>query len=244
MTNEELKRMLPPGPYSNLPEGFELTKDNAKTLYHAMFCSFFLIKQGVIDWFNENISKEDLIKWSNEYIENKITAFKDRMNVCLKTDITRDYLSDLVHDIYMMLRVYTNDDAVINEIIEFLKEFDNNVGYFYFGQRYVEDHQFPASGKEIFSCNWPTSDLTGWVVTLYNEHKYVLLNKLLDDICIPSLENYGVQSEIKEKLNITDFYWGLKNDFSEFKNHLNMYKEYFKGTEFEHKFDNVAVKKE
>lgn len=244
MTNEELKRMLPPGPYSNLPEGFELTKDNAKTLYHAMFCSFFLIKQGVIDWFNENVSKEDLIKWSNEYIENKITAFKDRMNVCLKTDITRDYLSDLVHDIYMMLRVYTNDDAVINEIIEFLKEFNNKVGYFYFGQRYVEDHQFPALRKSLLFRPYPNEDWSGWVATLYNEHKSDLLNKLLDEICIPSLENYGIQSEIKKKLNITDFYTGLVDDYSYFYSDLALYKEYFKGTKFEHKFDNVTVKKE
>ena len=209
-----------------------------------MDCDFFCIKQGIIDWFNENVFKEEMINWNKEYIEDKINEFKERMNICLTTDITREDLSDLVLDIYILLIIYTNDDAVIIEIIEFLKEFNNKVGYFYFGQRYVEDHQFPALKMKLFTKDGLSGEWSGWVVTLYNEHKYDLLNKLLDEICIPYLENYGVQSEIKKKLNITDFYLGVENDYRYFNYDLALYKEYFKGTEFEHKFDNVAVKKE
>ena len=237
--------------YKTLKE--KLTKENAKEIYYY---SKYNIFDATLDFYYENFTKEDFLKWNDEYINKELDICESYFD----EEISLTTLAKHVHNFSYLVEVFTNNKETYKRMIQHLKRLYAEYGYFI-------SYDFDDPFNRQF--DWGPSEFGRFMViylgrlhqrSIDKEKKYFdsvyyfypqyyfcglihninmcgfkdVLNDLLVNITLPLFENYQKQEYFKD-YKIRYFY---END-----NNIKKYRDYNVLRDYILKFDIDAPKR-
>ena len=108
--------------YKTLKE--KLTKENAKEIYYY---SKYNIFDATLDFYYENFTKEDFLKWNDEYINKELDICESYFD----EEISLTTLAKHVHNFSYLVEVFTNNKETYKRMIQYLKRLYAEYGYFF-----------------------------------------------------------------------------------------------------------------
>jgi len=235
--------------YKTLKE--KLTKENAREIYYYSNC--FLTDE--IDFYHENFTNEDFLKWNDEYINKELDICESYFN----EEIGFITLIKHVQKCSDFVDVFTNNKETYIRIIKYLKRLYSEYGYFIsylyddpFGRDFDWGPSFFMKFLRIYLWNINESEFKNKKIYFedvsYFYPEYLnfglihninmcgfkdVLDDLFTNIVLPLFENYHKQ----------DFFENYKIKYIDNKNGLKGYGLYRLLKEYILKFDIDAPKR-
>lgn len=102
------------------------TKKTAKDYYYFSYCCIKLMRKEARQFYIKEISKEELIKWNDEYINTKL----DECYKKIKTEYSVESISDICYILKFSNKDFTDNKNTYKRIIDLIKLLNNKYGYF------------------------------------------------------------------------------------------------------------------
>ncbi len=217
----------------------EITKENAKEIYYSKY----FINENALKFYYDNFTKEELLKWNDEYLNKKLDICDSLFN----KEKTFETLSEHCSIFPYNCDIFTDNEYTYKRIINYLKKLYNEYGYFinylfydpfnrefdfgpsefsrftniFIGRRFQGDVEKERKYFESHYHYYPQYDYCGLIHVINMLGFKDLLDELLTDITLPIFKNYKKQKyfgdyEIKYK-SYSDTY--DENDVKDYRDY-------------------------